>query len=89
MKISDESGWALRKYGANAQMDQTIEECAELIVALRHYRRGKATEQDVLGELADVAIMVDQMRIQFGRDKFDEMHREKLAKLRRQLEADQ
>lgn len=89
MKISDEPAWALRKYGANAQMDQTIEECAELIVALRHYRRGKATDDDVCGELADVAIMLEQMRIQFGRERFDSAHREKLARLRRRLEADQ
>lgn len=89
MLISDEAAGALRKYGANAQMDQTIEECAELIVALRHYRRGKATEQDVLGELADVAIMVDQMTMHFGAQQFADVYREKLSKLRRRLEADQ
>ena len=31
----------LEKWGEQAQHDQTVEECAELIAALKHYRRGE------------------------------------------------
>lgn len=57
---------AIDKWGADAQMDQCIEECAERIVALRHYRRGKCDAAQVVGEIADVTVMLSQMALVFG-----------------------
>jgi len=64
---------ALVHYGVNVQTDATIEECAELIVALnKHVKRapkvGLETLNNVIDEMADVEIMLAQMRIAFEID---------------------
>ncbi|MDD4352636.1 MAG: hypothetical protein PHU71_06725 [Candidatus Gracilibacteria bacterium] len=43
------------------------EECAELIVAIRHYYRGRVNMERVIEEMADVYLMADMVRI--GVDK--------------------
>ena len=43
---------AIRRWGVDAQLNQLIEECAEVIVAINHYRRGKIRQYDVESELA-------------------------------------
>jgi len=50
---------AIYTFGENFNIDMCIEEMAELMVMLNHYRRGKASIDDVLSELADVRIMTD------------------------------
>ena len=70
----------LDHYGPPKQMSQTIEECGELIVALRHFERGKATYDDVIGEIADVIIMCEQMRFAFGQEKVNETIDRKLSR---------
>lgn len=70
----------LEHYGPPEQMRQTIEECGELIVALRHFERGKATYDDVIGEIADVIIMCEQMRFAFGQEKVNETIDRKLSR---------
>lgn len=47
--------------GFSGQVDQTIEECAELIVALRHYERGREAPSAVLDEMGDVLMMIAAM----------------------------
>jgi NTP pyrophosphatase (non-canonical NTP hydrolase) len=56
-------------WGEQAQYDQAIEECAELITALLHYRREKVAAQQVIDELADVTLMLGQLTWMFGSDK--------------------
>ncbi len=63
---------AIRVYGANAQIDVAIEEMAELTQALVKAKR-YATDKDfdrfrgnVIEEIADVEIMLAQLRIIFG-----------------------
>lgn len=70
---------ALATYGHAAQINKTIEECTELSLALQHYRDGKATVEEVVDELADVFIMVTQMRLLF--DGVDERVSFKLNRL--------
>lgn len=70
----------LDHYGLPEQMRQTIEECGELIVALRHFDRGKATQDDVIGEIADVIIMCEQLRFAFGQEKVNETIDRKLSR---------
>lgn len=50
-------------YGFEAQADKSIEEMAELIVEIKHMKKGKASEnfQNFVEELADVKIMIDQL----------------------------
>ena len=66
---------AIRVYGANAQIDVAVEEMAELTQALVKAKR-YATDKDfdrfrdnVIEEIADVEIMLDQLRIIFDIDE--------------------
>ena len=54
----------LQHYGLPAQIDQTQEECAELIVARNKWKRskGQIDLKAVAEELADVSIMVEQIK---------------------------
>lgn len=81
---------AARKiFGVHHRMDKCIEECAELIVALRHYPDKKADNGDVMEEIADVFIAISQMVMLFeqGPDDFDTAVNKQLAKLRGSVEA--
>ncbi len=71
---------ALDTYGHEAQRLHAAEECAELIIALSHARRGRS-DVDVAGEIADVLIMAEQMRISFGAEAIDRRTVEKLERL--------
>ncbi|HEY5673606.1 MAG TPA: antitoxin [Malonomonas sp.] len=71
----------LEKWGEDAQYDQAVEECAELITALKHFRRGKIEKQSVIDELADVTLMLGQLTWMFGADEVEAAIKKKLAKL--------
>jgi len=70
---------ALDKWGLNAQVGQTIEECAELIVVLQKYiNRTECPAIDkIVDEIADVEIMLGQMRLALGID--DNLIAERIA----------
>ena len=69
------------KWGEEAQYDQMIEECAELIAALKHFKRGKIKDQDVINEIADVTLMVGQLTWMVGNKKVEAAVKEKIKKL--------
>ena len=79
-------GATLAKWGEEAQYDQAIEECAELIASLKHYKRGKIGTEEVISELADVTLMVGQLTWMLGADKLDLAISEKILKLKKLLE---
>jgi len=55
---------ALNHYGIASQAMQTCEEMAELTVLLHHYRRGRPVSiNSIIEEIADVQIMLDQMKL--------------------------
>jgi len=76
----------LDKWGDEAQYDQAIEECAELIAALKHFKRRKVDEAVIIAELADVTLMIGQLTWMFGVEKIDQAISEKLLKLKKLLE---
>jgi len=76
---------AVNKWGEEAQYDQMIEECAELIVALKHLKRGKIDRQEVINELADVTLMVGQLTWMLGEDEVNSAIQKKLQKLEKLL----
>ena len=85
---------ALDRWGLNAQADQAVEECAELIVALqKHVKRlpQPGTFDAVLDEIADVEMMLAQMRLAFdiGDDIFRKRIECKFEKLRQYLSEDE
>ena len=81
----------LEKWGLSEQVDQTTEECAELIVAL--HKAVKRTpkpgaREAVLDELCDVEMMIAQMRIAFeiSDEEFAGHMGSKFEKLQRYLD---
>jgi len=84
---------ALDRWGFNAQVGQAIEECAELIVALQKYTNRTPTNDSrerIIDEIADVEMMLAQMRLCLGID--DEVLRDriehKFGRLENYLKAD-
>ena len=75
----------LDKWGEDAQYDQAVEECAELIAALKHFRRGKVDRQAVIDELADVTLMLGQLTWMFGTELVEKSVQKKLEKLNKLL----
>ena len=81
---------ALNKWGLAAQAGQTVEECAELIVALqKQFNRTPTSEtiENIVDEMADVEMMLAQMRLAFGVDEkdFHERINAKFEKLNKYL----
>jgi NTP pyrophosphatase (non-canonical NTP hydrolase) len=76
----------LAKWGEEAQYDQAVEECAELIAALKHFKRDKVGKEQVIDELADVALMVGQLSFMLGEERVRQAIENKLAKLQNLLD---
>lgn len=78
---------AIRLYGEPAQMDMAIEEMAELTKAICKVKRAScaaeaaAALENAVEEMADVQIMLDQLRIIFHRstEEIEEAKLERLA----------
>ena len=75
---------AVKKFGEQSQIDMCIEECAELIVALQHWKRGR--ESNVVTEIADVQIMCGQMAELFGVDEVKAECDRKLERLYKRIQ---
>ena len=85
---------AINTYGEQPQVDMCIEEMSELTKAILKYRRAENKnkneaeylEDDIIEEIADVQIMLDQMRIIFGDTQSQEEY--KLTRLWARMEAE-
>ena len=75
----------LNKYGIINQEGMLVEECGELLNAFAKLRRGRASKDDVITELADVHIMVEQMACFFGLEEFKAEKERKLERLNERL----
>lgn len=82
---------AIRTYGEPAQIDMAIEEMAELTKALCKIKRAQAGCEvtaaigNAVEEMADVQIMLDQLRIIFRRST-EEIEEAKLERLKNRLD---
>ena len=74
---------AVDLWGQPTQIDMAIEECAELIKQLSKIDRrvNGSDEYKVAEEVADVEIMMEQLRYIIGADKVDVVKRRKLERL--------
>ena len=77
---------AIRAYGSENQVNQAQEECGELISVLNQHRRGRCTTFEVLAEMADVEIMLDQLKVIFGEESFHLKKMEKIERLEQRLD---
>ncbi len=80
---------ALDTWGIDNQVGMIIEQCAELIHAIKKWERGRASHEDVISELADVEIMLEQARLIFDADSIDEVKQGKLKRLQYRLESEE
>lgn len=76
---------ALRAWGRDSQVDMAIGECGEFVTLCGRQRQGRATEEDWISEIADVFVMMAQMREIFGREKVDAMIDFKIDRLKQKL----
>jgi len=58
-----------------------LEEAAEAIQAVQHYRRGRCDMDTVCGEMADLQIMLEQLKIVYGINRFERVFAEKICAL--------
>ncbi len=76
---------AVRKWGMNAQLIVAIEEMAELTKEL--VKQMRATNNNMVEEIADVEIMLEQVKQMFSlRYDVEIVKAEKLNRLKRRLE---
>ena len=83
-------GDILRHYGAPEQRRQLMEECAELIQAVSKLHRATPETSihafyNFVEELADVEIMVEQMKQTLTPEELDRLGQIETAKINRQL----
>jgi NTP pyrophosphatase (non-canonical NTP hydrolase) len=77
-------------YGFTSQADMAIEECSELIQAICKLRRGYSENHytNLLEEIADVYIMVRQLRYLLGYSTIDSIVNDKLNRQLKRIEGD-
>jgi len=76
---------ALRHFGHNAQVLKAVEELAELQVELMHHLGDRGDISRICSEVADVWIMVHQLRIMFGAQKVDGFIHSKVNRLEERM----
>lgn len=79
---------AISTYGTNSQLDMAVEEMSELTKEICKRKRGKENRAEILEEIADVKIMLEQLKIIFciSDDDIERMVTSKLDRLRIRLE---
>jgi NTP pyrophosphatase (non-canonical NTP hydrolase) len=76
---------AVREWGKEHQMNVTMEEMAEATAKISQFiNRGRDVEDELVEELADVCIMMEQMRVIYG-DRLTQAIYKKLNKLEAHL----
>ena len=79
---------ALNHWGVPLQLLVLAEECSELSAAATRVLTQKGSVDDLLGEMADVYLMLSQMVYSLPEAAgFDQVVEEKLKKLRKRLES--
>lgn len=70
----------IRRFGEVAQEKMAIEECSELIQAICHKHRGR--EHNIAEEIADVEIMLEQLKIINGcHQEVADIHQSKVKRM--------
>ena len=80
---------AVSLWGIETQCNHASEECAEFIVALNHYRRGRIKDDEIITEIADVFIMMTEMAHIFGEAEVVAKIKSQTDRMRIRIEAEQ
>ncbi len=80
---------AIEKWGLDLQVNMAIEEMAELTHALMKHRRDPDNIDKIIAvidEIADVIIMINQIKIIFGKEEIDSHIDTKLKRVKKKLD---
>lgn len=73
---------AINTFGENQQIIKAIEELGELSTALARHFTKKESSENINEEIADVEIMISQLRLIFSSAEIDHHKKEKLERLK-------
>lgn len=77
---------AFIKWGVNAQLDMLIEEMSELTTKIIHFKRNRINSNKLSEEIADVEIMLEQLKWYFTLENKVKQNKEfKLKRLEERL----
>lgn len=86
---------AIDKWGETAQLDQMIEEMAELTLAISKYKRQfndflldyqkVGVMENLYTEIADVKLMIEEMEYMFGKENVQKAYQNQLKKFEKEL----
>jgi hypothetical protein len=81
---------AVMKFGVKAQLNVALEELAELQKEICKFFRGRDNRAEIIEEMADVYIMMEQMRIIFEVQEVEliKAKTKKLIRLQKLLESE-
>lgn len=82
----DLSKRAVDQYGEENQKLMALEEMGELITALLHERRKKATAHQVVSEIADVCLIMESLKHIYGYEEVENFIFSKAYRLKKTLE---
>lgn len=89
IKLDQNEEWVLQHalftWGRESQLKMAFGECGEFVALCGRDAQGRATEEDWLSEIADVFVMMSQMREIFGQEKVDAMIAFKIDRLKQKL----
>jgi NTP pyrophosphatase (non-canonical NTP hydrolase) len=80
------SGDTIKAWGDEAQLNKTVEECAELIVAIQHAKTRTLDVRAVASEIADVLVMTICAARVIGIEIVSEEMNKKITRLRGRLD---
>jgi len=78
----------IKKYGNEHQIGIFTEECAEAIFAISKHRRGLAGTNSVVEELADLTIMIEQLKLIYDPigSEFPPIYNHKIDRIKKLIE---
>lgn len=77
---------AIETWGEEPQIDMVGEECSELSAEVSRFMRGRSDETDLAEEIADVEIMLEQIRLIIDEKEIEVAKDRKLRRLRKRLQ---
>lgn len=76
---------ALEEWGRDAQTNMVMEECGELIAAINQHDRGRISDDELAGEVADVRLCLRQLEMMLGEETAEAALERKMAALHETL----
>ena len=89
---------AIDKWGETAQLDQMVEEMAELTLAISKYKRQfndslldyqkQGVMENLYTEIADVKLVIEEMEFMFGAENVKNAYDKQVKKFKKELYGD-